>query len=88
MKWVKWTHEDALDLAKALRHLREQRGLSQEHLAFTAGITKNQMQLLESGRGSWKQGADSFSNPKLATLKGLAEALGITVAQLMEEAGL
>lgn len=83
-----WTQEDALQLARALRRLREQSGLSQEHLAFTAGITKNQAQLLESARGSWRQGTEGFSNPKLSTLKGLATALGITVAELMEEAGL
>ena len=85
---VMWTHEDALDLARTLRRLREQRELSQEYLAFPAGITKNQMQLLEAARGSWKSGTDSYSNPKLATLKGLADALGITVAELMAEAGL
>jgi transcriptional regulator with XRE-family HTH domain len=56
--------------------------LSQEKLAQQAHITKNQVQLLEAGRGHTKL-VEPTSNPKLSTLYGLADALGIDPRDLL-----
>lgn len=83
-----WSNEEAKRLGATLRTVRKERGFSQEKLAFTAGITKNQMQLLEAGRASGRKGETGCSNPQTATIYGLAKALGLTVAELFERAGL
>lgn len=75
-------------LGGTLRHLRHARGLSQEALAYQAGITKNQLQLIESGRSSGRKDASGPSNPRMATLDGLAGILGVTVAHILSEAKL
>lgn len=85
---MEWSNEEAARLGAALRVARGERGFSQERLAFTAGITKNQMQLLEAGRASGRKGETGCSNPQMATLYGLARALDLTVAELLERAGL
>lgn len=71
-----------------LRRLREERGLSQESLAFQAGITKNQVQLIEAGRSSGRKDSLGPSNPRLSTLAGLADVLGIRVSELLGHADL
>lgn len=61
-----------------LRRLRKERGLSQETLAFEAGIERNYISLLELGRNS-------------ATVKvifKLAPVLGVSVSELMGRAEL
>lgn len=65
----------------ALRHAR---GLSQETLAGRAGITKNSVQLLEAGRGSQRD-RSTPSNPTIRTVVGLAEALEVSVSELLDE---
>ncbi|KJL21767.1 helix-turn-helix domain-containing protein [Microbacterium foliorum] len=71
-----------------LRRLRNESGLSQESLAYQAGITKNQLQLIEAGRSTGRKDGAGRSNPRMATLAGLADVLGISVAALMTESGL
>lgn len=71
-----------------MKRLRGAEGLTQEKLAYAAGLTKNQVQLIESGRASGRKDAEGPSNPRLSTLAGLAEALGVTVSELLAEAGL
>jgi transcriptional regulator with XRE-family HTH domain len=83
-----WSDVDALRLGRTLRRLRHDLRLSQESLAFGAGITKNQVQLLEYGRASGRADDHGRSNPRLATLVGLAEALGVSVADLLRAADL
>lgn len=85
MDWV-WDEKSASRLGSTLRQLRNARGLSQETLAYQAGITKNQLQLIESGRASGRKDEVGPSNPRMATLSGLAQVLGITVAELIAAA--
>ena len=85
---VSWSETSAKQFGAALRLLREERGLSQETLAFRAGITKNQLQLIESGRSSGRKDATGPSNPRLSTLSGLAEVLGMPVSALLIKARL
>lgn len=59
-------------LGKAIRQLRDQRGVSQEALAYEAGVTSGTLSLIERG----------LSNPTWGTVKGIAAALDVTIADL------
>jgi transcriptional regulator with XRE-family HTH domain len=59
-------------LGKAIRQLRDQRGVSQEALAYEAGVTSGTLSLIERG----------LSNPTWGTVKGIAAALDVTIAEL------
>lgn len=59
-------------LGKAIRQLREERGVSQEALAHAAGVTSGTLSLIERG----------LSNPTWGTVKGIAVALDVDVAEL------
>lgn len=59
-------------LGKAIRQLRDQRGVSQEALAYEAGVTSGTLSLIERG----------LSNPTWGTVKGIAAALDVSVADL------
>lgn len=85
---VTWTNDDAEKLGETLYELRKERGLTQEGLAYTAGLTKNSLQLLEAGRGSGRKDSTSPSNPRMSTLSRLAGVLGISVSQLLNKADL
>ncbi|WP_096359265.1 helix-turn-helix domain-containing protein [Microbacterium sp. TPU 3598] len=77
-----WDLESAKRFGAGLRTLRQSHHFTQEQFAYRAGITKNQVQLLEAGRGSGKAGSDSPANPTLATVVGLATGLQMSVAEL------
>lgn len=83
-----WTDDKARRLGATLRRLRGDSGLSQEALAHRAGITKNQLQLLEAGRSSGRKDDTGPSNPGLRTLDGLAGAFGVTMAVILADADL
>lgn len=83
-----WNEEDARRFGAALKRLRTARGYSQESFAFQAGVTKNQVQLIESGRSTGRKHSAGPSNPRLSTLAGFAKVLGISVSALLAEAGL
>ena len=83
-----WSEASAKRFGVALRQLREERGLSQERLAYRADITKNQVQLIEAGRSSGRNDAEGPSNPRMATLVGIAEALELRPSELLAAAGL
>jgi transcriptional regulator with XRE-family HTH domain len=85
---VSWDEAGARRLGLVLRRRREAHGLSQESLAFRAGVTKNQVQLIESGRSSGRKEATGPSNPRMSTLVGLAAVLETRASALLEEAGL
>jgi transcriptional regulator with XRE-family HTH domain len=59
-------------LGKAIRELRHKRGASLETLAGEAGITLNMLSLIERGEG----------NPTWATVRGIAAALDVSIAEL------
>lgn len=59
-------------LGKAVRQLRQERGVSQEALAYEAGVTSGTLSLIERGR----------SNPTWGTVKGIAAALSIPIAEV------
>lgn len=83
-----WDHESAKRLGAALRRLRVAKGMTQESLAYQAGITKNQVQLIESGRSSGRRDATGPSNPRVSTLAGLADVLEIQTSELLKSGGL
>jgi len=85
---VMWDDKSARQLGATLRRLRNARELSQESLAYQAGITKNQLQLIEAGRASGRKEEVGPSNPRMATLSGLASVLGVSVADVCADAGL
>lgn len=59
-------------LGKAIRQLRGERGVSQEALAYEAGVTSGTLSLIERGQ----------SNPTWGTAKGIAAALDVSIAEL------
>jgi transcriptional regulator with XRE-family HTH domain len=62
-----------LALARALRRLRERDGSTQERLAHYAGITTASLARIERGQ----------ANPAWTTVRRVASALEITLAELM-----
>jgi len=62
-------------LGTVIKALRKAKGLSQVQLAKRARIAQPYLVRLESGERK---------NPSLATLKRLAKALGVPVAELLE----
>lgn len=62
-------------LLKNLKKLREQKGLSQDRLAKLADIANNTIIKIEQGKNQ---------NPTLDTLKKLAEALAVSVDDLIK----
>jgi XRE family transcriptional regulator, fatty acid utilization regulator len=61
-------------LAKRLKHLRAERGLTQAVLAKRAGVTLSYIGRLEIGR----------HDPQLSTLRKLAKALKVTLGELVK----
>jgi transcriptional regulator with XRE-family HTH domain len=62
-------------LAALLKRLREQRGITQEQLAFDAGLTASALSRIERG----------LNNPGWMTVRRLAAALDVTLARLARE---
>jgi transcriptional regulator with XRE-family HTH domain len=59
-------------IGAAIRQLREKRGLTQEVLASKAGTTLSTLSVIERG----------LANPTWATVRDLAAALGVSIAEL------
>jgi len=64
-------------LGERIRRLREAMGLSQDELAKRAGIGRVTLSRIENGEQS----------PRLSTLEALAQALGISIEQLIIQDG-
>jgi transcriptional regulator with XRE-family HTH domain len=60
-------------LGTQIRALREARDLTQERLADEVGLTRNHIQLIESGLSDRAKGTPA--NPRLSTLLALSSAL-------------
>lgn len=65
-------------LGDAIRELRQAKGISQEKLALLAEVDRSYVGRIERGD----------NNAALLTLVRLADALGTSVARLMQRAGL
>lgn len=66
--------DSVANLGKRLRHLRLQKGLTQEALSARAGLTKSYVSLLEAGK----------KTPAISTLSDIAAALGTTLGSFFE----
>jgi transcriptional regulator with XRE-family HTH domain len=62
-------------VARQVRRHRKARGWSLDELAFRSGVSKGMVVQIEGGK----------TNPSIATLCGLAEAYGVSIAQLVED---
>lgn len=76
-----WTVEDATKLGASIRAHRETRGLTQEQVAYAAGITRNHYALMEAGQSSPRRAGEP-ANPRLATLAGIAAVFDIALTDL------
>jgi len=59
-------------LGKAIRQLRDERGMTQEALAHEAGVTVGHLSMIERGH----------SNPTWATVKAIAVPLDVSMVDL------
>lgn len=60
------------------------RGMSQEMLGHFAGLSRNQVQNIENGRGNRNaQGHQRLSNPTLETLWAIASVLKVEPSELL-----
>ncbi|MFC7514078.1 helix-turn-helix domain-containing protein [Herbaspirillum sp. GCM10030257] len=67
-----------VSLGQAIRHVRQEKGISQEKLALLADVDRSYLGRVERGD----------NNVAILTLVKLADALGVTVTELMIEAKL
>lgn len=68
-------------LATALRRAREEAGLSQEQVAYRAGLTRYTYQKYEKGESR----PGSPANPTLRTMLALSQVLDMTLERLIPE---
>lgn len=71
-------HRVLVALGRAIREVRSSKGISQEKLALLADVDRSYVGRIERGD----------NNVAVLTLARLADALNITVARLMQRAGL
>lgn len=71
----------AQELATALRRAREDAGLSQEQVAYRAGLTRYTYQKYEKGESR----PGSPANPTLRTMLALSQVLGVVLADLIPD---
>jgi transcriptional regulator with XRE-family HTH domain len=89
-----WSDAQAQALGATIRNLRLDEAkrpgdrLSQEALAYQAGLTKNQVHLIEQGRTSGRTKTDGPSNPRMSSLAGIARVFDMKMSELLDAAGL
>ena len=71
-------HRSLLALGRAIRELRRANGVSQEKLALMAEVDRSYVGRIERGD----------NNAAVLTLARLASALDVSIAKLMQKAGL
>jgi len=64
-----------------LNRTRHRAGLTQEKLAYAAGLTRYHYQQLEKGESR----PDKPANPSLRNILALAQALGVTLEELLPD---
>jgi transcriptional regulator with XRE-family HTH domain len=69
----------ARELGLRMQRRRLQLALSQEHVAYAAGLTRSHYQQLERGHS----GPTRLANPSLKTLVSLCVALDTTLSELL-----
>jgi transcriptional regulator with XRE-family HTH domain len=69
--------EADIPFSEYVRHRREALGLLQSDLARISGLSKGHLSFIEAGKGG---------SPTLATIRALADGLGVTVAELVSVA--
>jgi transcriptional regulator with XRE-family HTH domain len=74
-----------MDLGAALKRLREARGLTQVELAARAGLSQGYIAKLEPPNRPDAHKSSRQTNPSLAVLGQLAEALEVSLEQLLRE---
>jgi uncharacterized Tic20 family protein len=73
--WQKETTMDKTSIAKKIIHFRKLKGITQEILAETTGLNVRTIQRIEAGE----------VDPRLYTLKSIADALGVNLEELLPE---
>lgn len=71
--------EFAVELGRQIRRFRVEKDLSQEALAFRAGLTRFTVQRYEAGEGQ----TGSPANPSLRTIVALAQVLDVPLEDLI-----
>ena len=69
------------ELSREIQRIRVERGLTQEHVAYTAGITRTTYQRFEKNEN--RPGVSA--NPELRTLVAIASALGVRLTDLLPD---
>jgi len=62
-------------LGAKIKQLREEKGIDQKSFAFDCEIGRTQLYMIEKGR----------TNPRLLTLMKIADGLGISVSELLQD---
>ncbi len=73
-----------MDIGAAVKRLREARGLTQTELAHKAGLSQGYIAKLEPPTQPDAYKSSRQTNPSLAVIAKLAEALNITPEQLLK----
>lgn len=63
------------NLGAKIKQLREEKGIDQKSFAFDCEIGRTQLYMIENGR----------TNPRLFTLMKIADGLGISVSELLQD---
>jgi transcriptional regulator with XRE-family HTH domain len=71
----------AVELGLNLQRLRVERGLSQEHLAYAAGLSRYTYQKFEKGESA----PGTAANPSLRNVMALAQVLGVSLDALVPQ---
>lgn len=72
--WIQSTYyNDFSEFGKALKHVREERELTQKYLADKTGLDRTYIASLEGGK----------RNPTLKTMIKIADALGLSLGDIL-----
>lgn len=64
-----------MDIGRAIRFCRQQKGLTQPQLAALANLSTSYLSVLETGKGK--------RDPSLSSLQGIARGLGVPLSVLL-----